>query len=37
MKKYLILSFLFLLVITPALAKGPTEAQGQQGQAAGNN
>ncbi|MFA5750119.1 MAG: hypothetical protein WC895_02770 [Candidatus Shapirobacteria bacterium] len=30
MKKYLILSFLFLLVITPALAKGSTETQGQQ-------
>ncbi|MFA6184618.1 MAG: hypothetical protein WCT51_01030 [Candidatus Shapirobacteria bacterium] len=30
MKKYLILSFLFLLAITPALAKGSTETQGQQ-------
>jgi len=30
MKKYLILFFLFLLVITPALAKGSTETQGQQ-------
>ncbi len=34
MKKYLILSFLFLLAITPALAKGSTDAQGQQGQTA---
>ncbi|HPT66089.1 MAG TPA: hypothetical protein PK257_02145 [Candidatus Woesebacteria bacterium] len=32
MKKYLILSFLFLLTITPALAKNSTEVQGQQGQ-----
>lgn len=30
MKKYLILSFLFLLTITPALAKNSTEVQGQQ-------
>lgn len=30
MKKYLILSFLFLLAITPGLAKGSTENQGQQ-------
>lgn len=30
MKKYLILSFLFLLAINPALAKGSTETQGQQ-------
>lgn len=34
MKKYIILSFLFLLAITPALAKGSTDAQGQQGQTA---
>lgn len=30
MKKYILLSFLFLLAITPALAKGSTETQGQQ-------
>lgn len=32
MKKYILLSFLFLLAINPALAKGSTDAQGQQGQ-----
>lgn len=32
MKKYLIISFLFLLIAVPTLAKGPTEAQGPQGQ-----
>lgn len=38
MKKYLILSFLFLLTINPALAKGSTETQGQQqGQAVVSN
>jgi len=30
MKKYLILSFLFLLIAVPTLAKGSAEAQGQQ-------
>lgn len=30
MKKYLILSFLFLLAITPVLAKSTTETGGQQ-------
>jgi len=36
MKKYILLSFLFLLAITPVLAKGSTDAQGQQGQATSN-
>jgi len=30
MKKYIVISFLFLLVATPVLAKGSTETQGQQ-------
>jgi hypothetical protein len=30
LKKYIIISFLFLLVATPVLAKGSTETQGQQ-------
>lgn len=34
MKKYIILSFLFLLANTPALAKGSTNTQGQQSQTA---
>lgn len=34
MKKYIVMSFLFLLVAIPVLAKGSTEAQGQQGQQA---
>ncbi|MDD4938054.1 MAG: hypothetical protein PHX34_03505 [Candidatus Shapirobacteria bacterium] len=43
MKKYIVMSFLFLLVVVPALAKGSTETQGQQATAnsqsnpAGNN
>lgn len=38
MKKYLILSFLFLLAITPAFAKNSTETQGkQQGQTVVSN
>jgi len=36
MKKYILLSFLFLLAINPALAKGSTDVQGQQGQATSN-
>jgi len=36
MKKYIVMSFLFLLVAVPALAKGSNESQGQQAAVSGS-